>query len=242
MEDGSGADGEGDNPTAVLVLDYAINNSNLPVPPIPAEVGYLGHGPGARFATGMLGNAGITVECMDAGIKAGEHVMEFSQIIDVDQLSQALTIVDMSEVHLLPMSRMHGFQVKLSGGNKWKVRVAADRKKHHTPNARLARTSAHDTFYEYNNHELHEIFVPHLDTMRSTIVVSNCIVITVLFEVDDKTGKIRWGDGPHPSPPVYQRRIDMVFHNKYLARLSVRSGFCVLRSAFCVLRSVFRVP
>jgi len=140
------------------------------------------------------------------------------------------------------MQRMHGFQVKLCGGKKWKVRVAAERNKHHTTNARLARTSAHDTFYEYNNHELHEIFVPHLDTMRSTIVVSNCIVITVLFEVDDKTGEIRWGDGPHPSPPVYQRRIDMVFHNKYLARLSVRSGFCVLRSAFCVLRSVFRVP
>ena len=159
MEDGSGADGEGDNPTAVLVLDNAINNSNLPIPTIPAEVGYLGHGPGARFATGMLGNAGITVECMDAGIKAGEHVMEFSQIIDVDQLSQALTIVDLQAVHLVAMSRMLGFQLKLSGGNKWKVRVAADRKKHHTPNARLARTSAHDTFYEYNNHELHEIFV-----------------------------------------------------------------------------------
>ena len=127
MEDGSGADGEGESPEAILVLDHAVEQSNLPVPQIPAEVGYMGPGQGARFVTSMLGNSGITVEYMDGVIQEEDHVYEFARIVDDGHLLEALTITDMLEVHLLPMQRMLGFQVKLCGGKKWKVRVAAER-------------------------------------------------------------------------------------------------------------------
>jgi hypothetical protein len=97
------------------VLDHAVKNSNLIVPPIPAEVGFLGSSEGARLLTSQPANAGITVEHMNGKINEENHLFEFSQIVHDDQLSEALSQTDLQEVHLAPMERMIGFQVKLSG-------------------------------------------------------------------------------------------------------------------------------
>jgi hypothetical protein len=120
---------------------------------------------------------------------------------------------------------MLGFQAKFSGQVGWKVRVAGERKPHHSPgHGRAARATANDTFHEFCNHEVHEIFVPHQSTMRSTVAVSNAVVVTVLFELnEDGTSKWKCQEGQIPVPAVYQRRIDIVYHNKYTARMSVRS-------------------
>jgi hypothetical protein len=93
---------------------------------------------------------------------------------------------------------------------------------------------------EYKNHDLHEIFIPHHNDMRATIAVSNVIVITVLFKVATD-GECKWSNWAHgtSSPPVYQRRVDMLFHNKYCGRLQVRSAFCVLRSPRSVFQNSF---
>ena len=81
--------------------------------------------------------------------------------------------------------------------------------------------------YSFCNHEVHEIFVPHGGAMRSTVAVSNAVVVNVLFELNED-GTSKWKptsslEGQIPVPAVYQRRIDIVYHNRYTARMSVRS-------------------
>ena len=49
-------------------------------------------------------------------------------------------------------------------------------------------------------------------------------MVTVLFELnEDGTSKWKSQEGQIPVPAVYQRRIDIVYHNRYTARMSVRS-------------------
>ena len=225
MEGVRAAGGEEEEQDRVLVFDQAVTNSNIGVSPIPAEVGFLGSSEGRRFITSMLANAGVTAGKMSGEIDEDEHNIEFVQIVTADQLSAALEETDIERVHLVPMAQMLGFQAKFSGEVGWKVRVAAERKPHHIPgHGRAARTTANDTYHEFCNHETHEIFVPHDGAMRSTIVVSNAVVVNVLFELnEDGTSKWKCQEGQIPVPAVYQRRIDIVYHNKYISRMSVRS-------------------
>lgn len=228
MEDVRAAGGEEEEEERVLVFDQAVEYSNIAVSPIPADVGSLGSSQGRRFITAMLANAGITVGKVSGQIDEDDHDIEFVQIVTADQLSAALEEEVFERVHLVPQNYMLGFQAKFSGQVGWKVRVAGERKPHHSPgHGRAARTTANDTYHEFCNHEVHEIFVPHGGAMRSTVAVSNAVVVTVLFELNED-GTSKWKplssvDGHIPVPAVYQRRIDIVYHNRYTARMSVRS-------------------
>ena len=199
------------------------------------------------FLVEMLSNAGIVVECMTENSHE-ERMYEFVQIInsaDVDVRMDREVVPNMESVKLCDKEDMHGFQVKLNGSLMWKLKVMNENKDHHyMSRARSARHSTSDPSLIFNNQELHEIYVPCGGEMYSTIAVSNTVVVTVLFEVDDTDTctweKVASGD----LPPIMQRRIDMIFHNRFCARLQVRvlrSAFCVLRSVFCVLCSVFCV-
>ena len=236
MEEAEEASGEEENheeEEALLMLEAAVGASNLPIPDIPADIGSLESGQAARFICEMLANAGIVLELVDGVIDDDDHLYEFVQIVEDGMLEKMLAVEENSEICLAPMERMQGFQMKLSGEKKWKIKVADQNKDHHSVSrSRTARSAHSETSSEFKNHNLHEIFVPLHDSMHATIAVSNVIIITVLFEIDDASQKSRWEDD---SPVVYQRRIDMVFHNKYCARLQVRA---VLRSTFCVLRSI----
>ena len=237
---------DGDPQQEVCIIDQALCKSDLPVPSIPAEIGYLGEEPSAMFLVEMLSNAGIVVECMTENSHE-ERMYEFVQIInsaDVDVRMDREEVPNMESVKLCDKEDMHGFQVKLNGSLMWKLKVMNENKDHHyMSRARSARHSTSDPSLIFNNQELHEIYVPCGGEMYSTIAVSNTVVVTVLFEVDDTDTctweKVASGD----LPPIMQRRIDMIFHNRFCARLQVRvlrSAFCVLCSVFCVLCSVLQ--
>ena len=216
------------------IFDQAASASNIEIPEIPQEVGCLGNGTGALLAAQMLANAGIIVELVGGDVEKEDDLFEFVQIVDEDILECHLVKFDeIAEVCLVPTHHMLGFQIKLDGRRKWKVKCSDEMKDHHNPTSRSSRSVAGDSFREFTNHNLHEIFVPHHDDMRATIAVSNVIVITVLFKVA-ADGECKWSNWAHgtSSPPVYQRRVDMLFHNKYCARLQVRSAFCVPCSVF----------
>ena len=241
MEEGEGEQTHEADLGAARIFDHAALSSNLPIPEIPLEVGSLGSGAGCLFAAQMLANSGIVVELVGGDVETEEGLMEFTQIVNEDEIGDHLKKFDqLEEVCLMPMHRMLGFQIKLDGQRKWKVRCADENKEHHNPSARSARSGSSDSFREYKNHDLHEIFIPHRNDMRATIAVSNVIVITVLFKVA-ADGECKWSNWAHgtSSPPVYQRRVDMLFHNKYCGRLQVRSAFCVLRSPRSVFQNSF---
>ena len=220
------------------ILDQAASASNIEIPQIPLEVGSLGNGTGALLVAQMLANAGMVVELVGGNVDTEDDLFEFVQIVDEDILGDHLAkFKEIVEVSLVPTHHMLGFQIKLDGRRKWKVKCSDEIKDHHNPTSRSSRSVAGDSFREFTNHNLHEIFVPHHDDMRATIAVSNVIVITVIFKTvrsGDHQGECAWDEDAshHLSPPVYQRRIDMLFHNKYCARLQVRSAFCVPCSVF----------
>ena len=220
------------------IFDQAASASNIQLPEVPLEVGSLGSGTGALLAAQMLANAGIIVELVGGDVEKEDDLFEFVQIVDEDVLECHLGKFDeIAEVCLVPTHHMLGFQIKLDGRRKWKVKCSDEMKDHHNPTSRSSRSVAGDSFREFTNHNLHEIFVPHNGDMRATIAVSNVITITVIFKTvrsGDHIGECAWDEDAshHLSPPVYQRRIDMLFHNKYCARLQVRSAFCVPCSVF----------
>ena len=220
------------------IFDHATTNSNIQTPTIPQEVGNLGKEAGGLLATQLLANAGIVVELVGGDVEKDDNLFEWAQIVDEDEITHHLQKFGaIEEVCLVPTHNMLGFQIKLDGQRKWKVKIMDENKERHKPAARSARSGAGDSFREFTNHNLHEIFVPHHNDMRATIAVSNAIVNNVLFKLvadGEHKGECEWGEDKHgdPSPPVYQRRIDIVFHNKFCARLQVRSAFCVPRSVF----------
>lgn len=230
------------------VIEKALEMSDLPVPGVPPEIGSMGEEPSEVFMVEMLSNAGIVVESLTENIHPDERKFEFMQIVDqfvVVSMMDPDIVKDDDEVQLADMADMLGFQVKLNGTLMWKVKVMLENKEHHFVNrARSGRQSTADPSSIFQNHELHEIYVPCEGEMYSTVAVSNTVVITVLFQINEE-GKCEWDKGTSGNlPPIMQRRVDMIFHNKYCARLQVRvlcSVFCVLCSAFCVLCSVFCV-
>jgi hypothetical protein len=230
MEPAEPAGDESGNPEEFELLDFAAQRSELPIPVSAPETGSLGEGSAARFIASMLANAGIVVEHLGEDINEDERPYEFMQIIDDESMKLAMDVNDYNEVKLFPPRFMHGFQLKLSGDHHWKVKVHATARVHHNIHQqRHSRGGANaDSIHEYTNHNLHEIFLPNGGQMWATIAASNAISISVLFEYDTKNKECTWNK--YSLPPIYQRRIDMLFHNKYCARLQVRSMCHVLCS------------
>lgn len=226
---------------AVEIMDDALKRSDLLVPNLSPEQGPFGDSDSGCLIAGLLGNAGIVAECCE-GISE-DRMFEFQQIIDGSVLREMVTAqVGLEDVKLADMHQMVGFQLKLIGVFKWKLKVATKNHGQHRPTAREGRGQANTEFQHFSNHSLHEIFVPSSDNgMRATIAASSAIVITVLFSnIDAKNKKMKdWGKTKN-MPTIAQRKIDMLFHNKYVARLQVRSFYSILFCAPCsVLRARF---
>ena len=200
------------------VWSQAKQRSDLPTPNNLQDLLGLGGLEDERFATEMLGNAGINVELVG---EAEENMtrFDFLQVICEDEAKDRLTEKPLRLAHKVDML---GFVVKLNAELKWKVTVNEEPKSnHHLGRARQGRGAAQLTQRTFMNHQLHEIFVPHSGTVRATIAVSGGVTITVLFKCEDnETGEIsQW---PKGMPFIRQRRIDMLFSNRHVASRCVR--------------------
>ena len=193
--------------------------SDLPMPNNLPDLLGLGGLEDERFATEMLGNAGINVELVG---EANPDItrFDFLQVICEDEAKERL---QEKPLRLARKVDMLGFVVKLNAELKWKVTVNEEpRSFHHLGRARAGRASAHITQRTFMNHQLHEIFVPHSGTVRATVAVSGGVTITVLFKCEDnETGEVsQWSR--EGMPFIRQRRIDMLFSNRHVASRCVR--------------------
>lgn len=196
--------------------------SDLPTFNLLPEVIGLGGLEDERFATEMLGNAGINVELLG---EADPEVtrFDFLQVVCEDEAQERLTDARLRFANKIDML---GFVVKLNAELKWRITINKEKKPHHHLNktARAARGTAAISQSTFMNHQLHEIFVPHDDTMRATVAVSGGITITVLFQCEDNnTGEnAQWSKAEKGMPIIRQRRIDMLFFNRHVASCCVR--------------------
>jgi hypothetical protein len=197
----------------------AFERSDLPNLTAVSEILGLGAAVDERFATEMLANAGITVELIG---DASPNVVRFDflQIVCEEEAAERMTSA--REVRLSNKVDMMGFVCKLNGELNWRVKIVDENRPHHFIGKRAGRSSAAAGVSTFMNHQIHETFVPHDDTVRATVAMSGGITITVLFKCqDNNTGEhAKWNKDNVPE--IRQRRIDMLFVNKHVASLCVR--------------------
>ena len=202
-------------PQAKLLSDLPTFNQ------LPEVIG-LGGLVDERFATEMLGNAGINVELLGE-VDPKETRFDFLQVVCEDEAQDRLTNARLRFANKIDML---GFVVKLNAELKWRITINQENKPHHHLNKRggAGRQSAAISQSTFMNHQLHEIFVPHDDTMRATVAVSGGVTITVLFQCEDNdTGEnAQWSKDKIGMPIIRQRRIDMLFFNRHVASCCVR--------------------
>lgn len=206
------------NDDDAAVWPQAKQLSDLPTPQNLSEVVGLGGLEDERFATEMLGNAGISVELL-GDFDPDMTRFDFMQVICEEEAQERLT---KKPLRLANKVDMLGFVVKLNAELKWRITINEEnRSTHHLGRARVGRGAAQIAQSTFMNHQIHEIFVPHSGTMRATVAVSGGVTITVLFQCEDNdTGEnAQWRAG---MPLIRQRRIDMLFFNQHVASLCVR--------------------
>lgn len=216
--------GELENDHVEAVWPHAKRLSDLPTFSNLTEVLGLGGLEDERFATEMLGNAGINVELLGEADPELTR-FDFLQVISEDEAEERLKD---SHMRLANKIDMLGFVVKLNAELKWRITINEENKPHHhLGKARPGRSTAQISQRTYMNHQIHEIFVPHDDTMRATVAVSGGVTITVLFQCEDNnTGENAQWSNAHSHrqgmPMIRQRRIDMLFFNRHVASRCVR--------------------
>lgn len=197
--------------------------SDLPMLNLLPDVIGLGGLEAERFATEMLGNAGINVELLGEADPTMTR-FDFLQVVCEDEAEERLKETPLRLANKIDML---GFVVKLNAELKWRITINQENKPHQHlgKTARAGRAAAAISQKTFMNHQLHEIFVPHEDTMRATVAVSGGVTITVLFQCEDNnTGEnSQWSKAEKGLPIIRQRRIDMLFFNKHVASRCVRS-------------------
>ena len=213
----------------VRIFEDAFRKSDFEIDENLPEVVALGQGEACRWITTMLNNAGITLTCHAHAEEDALGGFEFLQIVSDEEMEERLQVDDLDNVELASKEKMLGFQLILDGDSSWKLQVDPEVRAHYSVSQRSGRSTANSAPLNVQNRSNHEVFVAHgvlSDDMRATVCTSGTMIVTVIFEVGNKANETvsKWDGG---LPAIYQRRVDMVFHNEYIARVQVRSMFHV---------------
>ena len=214
---------------AVSVVEEAFARSDLPkLERKPDFVNPLGMEDFDWFVLNVLMNAGITVECIGAGaVEASKY--QAVQIVDEHDFNAALKVTDLDRIAFCDQEDMLGLQVKLSGAWQWKVTVVEDNNEFHGgQSARSARgrvggsvkTSSFENLHVY---EIAAVVPPGSGGVKCCAAFASSITINIAFKTKiDSVHSVEIAVWQKGWPAIAQRRIDVVFANKYMTSVQVR--------------------
>ena len=214
-----------DEETEISVMPEAYEASDLVGVPLGGVINPLGNENWDWFVFNVLAAAGIKVEMLHEAHDVARH--QSVQIVQEMTRAEALTKRNKKSIEMVDEHKMFGLQVKLPGEHHWRITVVNENKDQHLPGSRSGPSRgglAGKTTVIENTH-LYEIAVPLPEDgdMQCTIVVARAITINLAFKtkLDGPSSEPWWNDYNH-MPFIAQRRIDVVFTNKYLTFVQVR--------------------
>ena len=178
------------------------------------------------FVFNALAAAGMKLEMLHEADNVARH--QSVQIVDEMTRAKELTKSNKEDISMVDELKMFGLQVKLPGEHHWRITVVNENKDQHIPGSRSGPSRgglAGKATTVIENTHLYEIAVPLPEDgdMQCTIVVARAITINIAFKtkLDGPSSEPWWNDYNH-MPFIAQRRIDVVFTNKYLTFVQVR--------------------
>ena len=214
-----------DEETEISVMPDAYEASDLVGVPLGGVINPLGNENWDWFCFNALAVAGMKVEMLHEATDVARH--QSVQIVPEMIRAEALKKTNKDNIAMVNEHKMFGLQVKLPGEHHWRITVVNENKDQHLPGSRSGPSRgglAGKTTVIENTH-LYEIAVPLPDDgdMQCTIVVARAITINIAFKtkLDGPSSEPWWNDYNH-MPFIAQRRIDVVFTNKYLTFVQVR--------------------
>ena len=214
-----------DEENEISVMPRAYEASDLVGVPRAGVICPLGNENWDWFVFNVLTAAGIKVEMLHEATDVARH--QSVQIVPETIRAEALKKTNKDNIKMVDEHKMFGLQVKLPGEHHWRLTVVNENKEQHLQGSRAGPQRgglAGKTTVIENTH-LYEIAVPLPDDgdMQCTIVVARAITINIAFKtkLDGPSSEPWWNDYNH-MPFIAQRRIDVVFTNKYLTFVQVR--------------------
>ena len=227
MEEEVAADGMEalDEETEISVMPEAYEASDLVGVPLGGVINPLGNENWDWFVFNVLAAGGMKVEMLHEATDVARH--QSVQIVSEMTRAEASTKSNKDNIEMVDEHKMFGLQVKLPGEHHWRITVVNENKEQHLPGSRAGPQRgglAGKTTIIENTH-LYEIAVPLPEDgdMQCTIVVARAITINLAFKtkLDGPSSEPWWNDYNH-MPFIAQRRIDVLFTNKYLTFVQVR--------------------
>lgn len=214
------------------VMPGLIEGTDLtpPAPPVDT-INPLGQEPVDYFVLGVLSTAGISVELVKA---YGDSPLYLAaQILDNEDIRDAMTTTSYDNVRWQDQDDFLGLQVKLGGAHKWKITIAQQMKGQHVaesgrPGRRGADRTPPAEKHTIVNHNNWEVVVPvqigEKMLMKSTATTAFGITINIAFQTKEETHDVKVGcwNATNGMPLIEQRRIDVMFANKYACDVQVR--------------------
>jgi hypothetical protein len=223
---------EGEEEFAVLVDAFA--KAELPL--VVGSQSTLGNEPWDEYVLHMLKKAGVTVEMVNSPQYASGALHVSTQIVSEDRAEAAMTDTRLDEISFLDADHTDGIQVKLNNAFGWKVSIQEDIPDQGAPTVsargrKRASVEMATKVVQSRNH--YEIVVDcstdeDAPNLRTTVAVAMSITINLAFAKDSEDDIVMTDNFPH----VDQRRVDVMFINKHIVKMQVRS---VPWSVFCVL-------
>ena len=216
-----------DEETEISVMPEAYEASDLVGVPLGGVINPLGNENWDWFVFNVLAAGGMKVEMLHEATDVARH--QSVQIVQERTRSEALTKTNKDNIAMVDEHKMFGLQVKLPGEHHWRITVVNENKDQHIPGSRSGPSRgglAGKATTVIENTHLYEIAVPLPDDgdMQCTIVVARAITINIAFKTHKADGvstEPMWND-TNDMPFIAQRRIDVVFTNKYLTFVQVR--------------------
>ena len=214
-------------------MPLLLADTDIVAPPPPVEgVCPLGMEPVDLFVNGVLQTAGITVELVE--VRGESPVYLAAQIVDAADIRTDLsTFLEYANVKWNDKENFLGLQVKLGGAHKWKVTIAQKMLVQHVSESGRPNRSSRDRTpaaekHVIVNHNNWEVVVPvqvgEGKLMKATVATALGITINIAFKTTEKNDGVleaQWNDS-NEMPLIEQRRIDVMFANKYACDVQVR--------------------
>ena len=178
------------------------------------------------FVHNVLSCAGITVECLGG---AQEEEMKYIavQIVDELDLNRAMDATSLQEIRYCDMDDMLGLQVKLSGQCKWKVSILEENVEQHgigqagrAARGRAAQAAKATSIENLHCYEISVVVPSGGGGAKCTVAFARDITINIYFKYTENLN-VRSSIWKNDLPVIQQRRIDMLFTNKYVTSVQV---------------------